>query len=156
MEIDPDSKKIENYYQPHNEGSISKSVKTGTVIYNLFGESGNIYQFDLITKEGVLYKIPSIGRKFTMLCFDGEKFWLSGFQKEIYVWDKNINKMTTVDGFPKGFGIYDFSKETDGMENCIIDEYERSTFSYSTAVGENVWFIPYCTNKIIYVNKHTY
>lgn len=156
IEIDPAAKKIVDYYRIYNEGSISKSVKAGASIYSLIGEFGSVYQFDLITKEISLYKLPDIGRKYNTLCFDGEKFWLSGFRKEIYVWDKNINKVITVDAFPKGFGIYDFSKEADGMENCTLDEYERCTFSDAAVVGENVWFIPFCTNKIIYVNKHTY
>lgn len=156
VEIDPVVKKIENYYRLCNEGSISKSVKVGTKIYGLFCEIGYVYQFDLKTKEIIMYKIPDIGRKFSTFCFDGKKFWLGGFRKEIYVWDKNTNNILTINGFPKEFGIYDFSKETDGIADCITDEYKKSTFAYSTVVEEKVWFIPYCTNKIIYVNKHTY
>ena len=156
LEIDPSVKKIENCYCIHNVGEITKSVKVGVSIFSLFGESGDIYQFDLVKKEVFLYKLPDIRRKFSTFCFDGKNFWLSGFRKEIYVWDKEENKVTILDNFPKEFGIYDFSKETDGVANCIIDEYEKSTFAYSTVVEEKVWFIPYCTNKILYVNKCTY
>ena len=156
IEIDPAVKRVENYYDLHDRGYLSKSVKTDTAIYCLSGDLGIVYQFNLIKKEVSQYKLPDIGRKFNTFCFDGEKFWLSGFQKEIYVWDRDVNKVITVDGFPEGFGIYDFSKETDEVENCIADKYEKFTFLHAEAVGENVWFIPYCTNKIIYVNKHTY
>ena len=89
LEIDPVTKKIEKYYHLCNEGSISKSVKVGTKIYGLFSEIGYVYQFDLITKDVLLYKLPNIGRKFSTFCFDGKKFWLGGFRKEIYVWDKD-------------------------------------------------------------------
>lgn len=156
LEIDPVAKKIENYYHLSNSRSISKSVKVDTKIYSLYSELGIIYQFDLVTKEIFLYKLPDIRRNVNTFCFDGKNFWLSGFRKEIYVWDKEENKVTILDNFPKEFGIYDFSKETDGVANCITDEYEKSTFAYLTVVEEKVWFIPYCTNKILYVNKYTY
>ena len=90
------------------------------------------------------------------MCHDGEKFWLSGYCKEVYIWDSLTNKINIVNGFPRDFGIYDFTEETDGKANCIASEYKRFAFIHSVTLGENIWFIPYITNKIIYVNKYTY
>lgn len=152
IEIDITKKKIEKYYKICREGSIRKSIRVGTKIYSLSGKFNEVYQFDIITKEVNLYKLPNIGRKFSTLCFDGEKFWLSGYCKEIYVWNKEGNTIIKLDGFSKEFGIYNFSKNTDGKIDYTMNEYELPTFLYSISVGESIWFIPFQTNKIIYVN----
>lgn len=155
VEINPLEKKIENYYPIGKSYSIGNSARAGSAIYTLSEETDEIYRFDLETKEIFVHKLPETGRKFTNLCFDGEVFWLDGYRKEIYVWDKDDNTIKTIDGFPTDFGIYNFEKDTDGIPDCISDEYGLRIFLYSATVGQNVWFIPYQTNKIVYINKET-
>ncbi len=156
IEIDITKKKIDNYYVLGGENGIGRSIKYGTVLYSLSNMSDEIYQFDLITKEIMIHRFPDIGRKFFTLCFDGEQFWMSGCNKEIYVWNREENAIRIIDEFPKEFGIYNFTKDTNGEVDCTLNKYELPTFLYSVAVGENVWFIPFQTNKIVYVNKKNY
>ena len=156
IEINHYTKKVDNCYQICKKGVLTQSIKVDSFIYSLNGESGEIYQFDLTKKNFRMYKLPQIGKKYFTMCHDGEKFWLSGYCKEVYIWDSLTNKINIVNGFPRDFGIYDFTEETDGKANCIASEYKRFAFIHSVTLGENIWFIPYITNKIIYVNKYTY
>lgn len=135
---------------------IKNSIRTGNFIYSLSSSYGGVCRFDLMTKKIETYSIPDIGRRFYAFCFDGEKFWFGGHRKEVYVWDKDNNKITAIGGLPKEFGIYDFSEDTDGKANCESEEYETPTFLYSLAVGGYVWFVPFRTNKIICVDKRTH
>lgn len=153
IEIDIIKKKIEKYHILCDEGKIEKSIKAGTKIYSLSSVSNEVYQFDLNTKKIMTYKIPNIERKFSTFCFDGEKFWLSGYRKEIYVWDMEKNTVKTIGGFPGEFGIYNFAKDTEGEVDCIAEEYEQPVFLNVVAVDRNIWFLPYQANKIIYMDK---
>lgn len=155
IEINIEKKAVENNYVL-NRGGIRKSVKVGTDIYSLLRDKNEVCQFDLVTKTVTIYKLPNIGREFFTFCFDGKKFWLSGYSKEIYIWEKEENTLKTITGFPKEFGIYDFSKETNGEIDYVKNEYEIPAFLFSVAAGDKVWFIPYQTNQIIYADKETY
>lgn len=155
IEISPKDKKIINYYQLSKKYSVTKSIKVDSVIYCLFEEIGEVYQFDLITKRIVKYKLPDIGRKFNTICFDGKKFWLSGYHKEIYVWDQKKNEISILDKFPRGFGMYDFTRETDGKVDITTEKFEKFTCLFSVVIGQKVWFISYHANKILYVDQVT-
>lgn len=155
IEIDAEKKKITNYYELCKEGLIPDSIRNGTEIYSL-SESGNVYCFDIKTKRVMSYMLPDIGRKFYGLGFDGKNFWLGGFRKEIYVWDKDRDTIKVIDNFPKDFGVYNFGIDSDGRPDCFTEEYDEPTFLYLVTIGEFIWFIPYLTNKVVYVNKYSY
>ena len=130
IEIDLNEKKIKNYYSIIQDKIIVKSIKVDSLIYCLVGENNEIYRFNLETKETNRYKLPNIGRKFNTICFDGEKFWLSGYNKEIYVWDQKKNEISILDKFPRDFGMYDFTEETDGKVNTITEKFEKFIFLF--------------------------
>lgn len=154
LEINISKKKIDNYYTICTEGKLARSVMEGNAIYILSVEADRIYQFDLKTKAMRTYILPDIKGKLWTICFDGEKFWLSGFQKEIYVWDQNTNMINTITDFPEGFGVYDFTRETaTGEADCMSENYEYHMFNFSVLAGNKVWFIPYNANKILYADK---
>ncbi len=153
IEINPKDKKIINYYQLSKKCNITKSIKVDSVIYCLFEKTGEVYQFDLITKGIVKYKLPNIERRFNTICFDGQKFWLSGYCKEVYQWDKTSNEIKVIDDFPNEFGIYNFTQSTNGEVDCITSKYNRMTFLHALHIGNDIWFIPYTTNIILRVDK---
>lgn len=155
VEIDPVRKKIDRYYPFCKGEDLIKSMRVGDLLFGLSGTSKEIYQFSLNTKKVIEYKIPDVGRGVNTICFDGENFWMSGWRKEVYVWDRKENRIKIIDGFPETFGIYSFSENTDGVADCETEEYDSATFLYAIAVGEIVWFIPYMTNKIIFVDTKT-
>ncbi|MCI9401920.1 MAG: hypothetical protein HFJ07_19650 [Lachnospiraceae bacterium] len=153
IEIDIKKRQIENYYDICKEGSITRSIRNGMSIYSLSGVSNQIYEFNLLTKKTTIHSIPGIKERFFTFCTDGKMFCLSGYKKELYVWDKIKNTIQTIDNFPKGFGSYNFSKDTDGNVDCSTEEYEIPTFLYSVIVGDSFWFIPFQTNQILFWDK---
>lgn len=156
MEVDVRQKVIKDYYTICEKDSVQKSTMAGHNIYMVSSDMGNIYQFDLCTKTIEVYSLPIEKKKLFTICFDGKKFWLSGYQKELYVWNKEDNSLVTVNSFPKDFGVYDFTEKTSGEIDSKMTEYEFSAFLYSVMVGEYIWFIPRQTNKILYINKENY
>lgn len=153
IEINVIKRKIENYYDLCREDSITRSVKAGTAIYSLSGTEEKIYRFDLDTKEETAYQLPRIGRRFNTIAFDGNNFWMGGYRKEIYLWNEKKNTVDIYSGFPSGFGMYSFEEDTDSEVDYPSDGSEVPAFLHSVAAGKYIWFIPFQTNKIIYINK---
>ena len=158
IQIDMDKKVIDNYYTIGNlaKGELTRSIMVGSVIYCLFDASNNIYQFNLETKEIVVDIIPKVEGGLYTICFDGSKFWLCGYHKEFYVWDKKTNSVEILTNFPKQFGIYDFLGDKQDILDCETTIYETPTFAGSVSIGSYIWFIPCQTNEILYINKNTY
>ena len=155
IEIDIKERQIESYYNICKEGNITKSIKNGMSIYILSGVSNEIYEFNLLTKTTTIHSIPDIKERFYTFCTDGRIFCLSGYKKELYVWDKIENTIQIMDDFPKGFGSYNFTKDTDGNVDCSTKQYEIPTFLYSVIVGDSFWFIPFQTNQILFWDKES-
>lgn len=157
IEINLQSKKVEGYHKICEKDLIGESAMASGSIFMMSRGYDKVYEFDLERKKAKKHMIPNnVKKKFHCICYDEEKIWLSGHRKEVYVWNLKNDSFNTVGGFPSDFGVYDFSKDTDGQLDCITDCYEYSSFLYSVVVGDYVWFIPWQTNKIIYVNKKNY
>ncbi len=153
IEIDSEQKVIVSYHMlGGSEELVTYTIRINNGIYSLYG-SGKVYIFDMETKETVMYKLPYINRRFHSLCMVGNKFWLSGYCKELYLWDKENNSISIKGGFPYEFGIYDYSRDTVGKIDCKTAKYETPAFSYSIVVGGRVWFIPNQTNQILYMDQ---
>lgn len=155
VEIDPRRKRVDCYYSFHAKENFIKSIKAGDVLFSLSGTGREIYEFCPETKKITEHKLPDVGRGVNTICFDGENFWMSGWGKEVYIWNKEKNQCRVIDGFPETFGIYDFSQNTDGEADCGAAEYDSETFLYAAAVGKTVWFIPFLTNKIMFADINT-
>ncbi len=156
FELDARTEKIVNSIALREKEKIVKRIMSEKVLYSLSAESNQISCFNLNSKKTILYTLPDIVEKVNTICFDGRKFWMSGYGKKLYIWDKNKNEIETIEDFPYGFGIYSLNEKTDDILDCKTEHYEYPTFSYSVEVGEYIWFIPYLTNKILYVSKDTY
>lgn len=156
IEINTKEKRIDNYYEICNEDSIARSVKVGEMIYTLSLTSARIYEFNLISKSIVESSLPKVDKIFNTICFNGEEVWLSGFYKEIYVWNKEKNIVRILDHFPKNFGVYNFEEDTDGKVNCTMNPYQLPAFLYTILVDKYIWFVPFQTNQIIYADIKSY
>lgn len=157
VEINVDKKTIDAFYPITDmpEEKLGRSVRVGADIYVVLSLSNKVYQFNLESKRVTAHILSEIEGGLYTICFDGAKFWLSGYKKEIYVWDQKKNDVETLCDFSEEFGEYDFS----GKEEPILDlekrEYKFPAFLDARVIGENVWLIPFKTNKIIYINKNT-
>lgn len=156
IEINIGNKKIEHYHVICENDRVGMSVMAGDSIYMLSVQSDIIYEFDLNTKMTREYILPDIDEKLYNMYYDNGKFWLSGYRKAIYIWDKENNNITKIDDFPENFGVYTFTKNTDGKVDCVTEDYENPTFTCSVRLGECIWYIPWQTNNIIYINKDNY
>lgn len=106
-------------------------------------------------KASAVYDISGVNGGFHSICFDGIDFWLSGYRKEVYVWNKESNTLKTIANFPQQFGIYNFDGQGKELLDCVSYEYDTPTFIDSVAIGQYIWFIPFKTNKIVCVDKDT-
>lgn len=158
IEINIRDKKIGNFYGLCNvlNERVGLSIKVGTSLFCPFINSNQICKFNINTKENVIYTILGVEGGFYTICFDGEKYWLSGFRKQIYVWNKENNTVEIIDQFPEQFGIYNFEGNTSELIDYETDLYETPTFADSIATERYIWFIPFQTNKIIYIDKDTF
>lgn len=150
------TKEIENYYIVCDDPNIEliNCVKVKEQIYCVSRPYNQIYQFDLEKKNVFIHSVKGIDDHFYTICFDGENFWLSGFSKQIYIWNKKNVKVLR--DFPAEFGIYDFFSEKEDVLDCEKERYEAPAFLETRVVGQYVWFIPFRTNKILYVDKTNY
>lgn len=133
-------------YEQVNEGLYC--IRNKEVIY--FKVSSN-------WKDPTVYKIPDVHSDLTTICYDGINFWLSGFCKEIHVWNPVQGLIKIITEFPPQFGFYYFDKGEDPELDCECFINKASPFfEESIALGKYVWFISRRSNCLIYVDKETY
>lgn len=133
---------------------VSWLIKEGDSLYGISNLNRNIYEYNLGEKVSYTHEITNITDKLTSICYDGDKFWMCGFRKEIYVWKKGSEKVDIINEFPSNFGIYYKDSNERVILDCDINKYEVPTFVTAQCIGDSVWFIPFQTNKIIRINKN--
>lgn len=132
---------------------IGRSVFTNDYIYISSSFYPLIYEFDIHTNKINQFQVNGLNDIINTLCFDGDAFWISGRKRTVYSWKKKNNKIDTFKNFPNMFGEYNFSESYDQLLNIESEKYMFPIFLESIAVGGFVWFIPYKTNKILYIGK---
>lgn len=158
IELNIETESIDNYYDLsiNNDGIVSGSLIKDNCIYVVGVLPTVLYKFDCIEKKIEIYDISEIKDQIQTISYDGEKFWLSGKAKKIYIWYEEIGKIIFLDAFPENFGVWNFSGKYKNLLNSIDDTIERPLFHSSVVVGDYIWFIPFQTNKILYVNKNAF
>lgn len=156
IEIDAKNKKVEKYFPYDVEERTTPRILSEKNIYSVYSALNQVRKFNIVTKSTETYSLPDIGGKLHTVCFDGKRYWLSGYNRALYVWDKQNNSMQILEGFPEDFGIYNSDKNEKSILDCESKKYLLPVFVGSVVLGEYVWFIPYVANKILYVNKNTY
>lgn len=158
IEINLKKEKIEATYRIalDETEAIGRATLANGSIYVVLSGRKQIYEFSIDVKKFSVFKLPNIDAKLYSISFDREKFWLSGNKREIYVWKRETNELITLTGFPLSFGRYNFAKDQRQLLDCEMQVYKEQAFSEIRCVGDYVWFIPYLTNQILYVNKNTY
>lgn len=160
IEINIKKKVVCNYFILSNldEEEIDNlaGIRVGEDIYCVSSSSNRVYQFNLETKQVTTYVVPMVEGGFQTISFDGRLFWLTGYCKEIDIWDKENDSTNVLRDFPHNFGIYDFTGNSENVLDCTAVKYDTPTFIASMLVGKYIWFIPYQTNKVIYVDVETY
>ena len=158
IEINLSKKFVVRYYNitNSNEEIIARSIKSGNCIYVASALKGRIYEFNIETKNIMINDLPTIEGGLHTISVCKGKFWLSGYDKNIYIWEKDKNIVEISNHFPSNFGIYNFDRKASKFLNCDVVKYHTPTFLESIHVGDYMWFIPFQTNHILYVNTDTY
>lgn len=113
-------------------------VKIGQSIYIPLCNRPKIYKFDLLTEKFFVFEVSCDIRGIDTLCYDGEKFWLSGIEKGIYSWNEQTNECRKYLDFPTGFDKFiNLASET------------GKWFSHSIYFEDAIYFIPFYANMIV-------
>lgn len=148
IEISISQREVTAYHTICGDDNVQKSILVGDKIYAVSSGFGRIYQFDLLTKKVTVHLLPDREKKMFAMCFDGERFWLSGYQNEVYLWDKEKDSFTTI-SLSNVYEVYNFDK----MAEKITDNNVPPVFNRIIYVGGFIWFIPIHSKKILYADK---
>lgn len=112
---------------------------------------------DLNSEEIIIYEEEDFKANLFTICYDGVNFWLSGYCKEIYVWNPELGIVKVITDFPSQFGFYHFPSMGQVYIDCNTYYVEDDPFFYESVVlGKYVWFIPSQSSSIIYIDRETY
>lgn len=154
IEINTITREMERSYFLPNQ--VSASVKVGDSLFCVSSASDCIFEFNIKMRTCKEYKLPIQLVGLNTVSYDGNIFFLSGIRKEIYVWDRGKNSLKILNNFPDNFGIYLYEYSGEDILDCVSNQYVVPAFSVSVKVRDGVWFIPFKTNQIVYLDNHTY
>lgn len=172
IEIDLEKKEVGAVYRiPLEDSMVGGYVLVGNIIYGIAGNK--VYCINRNNSEVITYEIGAAKAGFYTIAFDGKNFWISGFCKEIYVWNPKQGVIKVITEFPEQFGIYRIDESGNFFKDCnlfisltpnvyksniafgrFVEEY--GFFSDSVSCGKYMWFTPHRSDGIIYVDKDTY
>lgn len=154
LELDLESNTIENYYDlvSDQEVSLTGCVLVNDCIYIEKAYPPGIYKFDCMNKTIHIFDLSEIQDYLETISYDGDRFWLSGHCKKIYLWEQNKG-VSILDKFPSDFRVYNFDEN---YKKTSEKKREKAHwFGISVFVAHCVWFIPYHASDILYVNIDT-
>lgn len=130
---------------------FSGSTMTENEICIVSATQPKIYIFEKDTEIIKVFNINGLKKRLFSIVYDGEKFWITGFDKEVYIWNKEENKLEILKQFPDKFGTY----HVNGKE---INEWSSREFIFLSLIylNEKIFFISKYANQILYINKRTY
>jgi len=146
---------IERKYKLYNFQNDTLRVQAEKIknsIYFLSATKSIIYEFDLSKEEFFSHELP-INEKICSFATNGCSFWIGSLKKKIYYWNKITKCLEIIDDFPKNFGIYNFSGNKKSILDYSENEQELPIFLSVCSVQDEIWFIPFQANEILYMNK---
>lgn len=148
-ELDLINEKINNrHLMPESQNIFTgEYVLVENRLYSFLGNQ--ICCINMKSGETEIYKLTNINNTLYTMCFDGKNFWISGYFKEIYVWNPKEGVIKVIDDYLKSF-----------FEDSVIKKYllkDHPFFSDSVALGKYIWHIPFQFDaEIIYTDKESY
>ncbi len=151
------TKEIICYINVSND--VNELLGFGMFFNNLFyavsRTFSRIYECNITTQEVRTFDLPNIEDELNTICYKKGSFIICGKKKKIYLWDKENKKLDTIQNFPPEFGEYIFDTIDEKVVDCNVQEYKERTFYSTMLVGRCVWFIPFQTNKILFLDTVT-
>lgn len=156
-EFDLEKKAVGNSYavERHESECIGQYVFIENTLYCTSGR--RISRINIFNSDSYAYEVPGVKADLYNICYDGHNFWLSGYYKEIYVWNSEQGTIKVIDKFPERFGVYLFEKDKFPLTDCgSLNSGIVPFFIDAISLGKYVWFIPFQSNEILYIDKETY
>lgn len=158
IELDIKEKKIMKYYDVSKalDDYFGSVVMTSDSFYIVSSAYLTVYIFNCLSKEVSLFNIPTnLEDNFRTICYDNKLLWLSGRKKKIYKCNTETKQLDIFEEFPNDFGIYNFANKFDHIIECELERYDVPLFIESVKLDKKVWFIPFQTNKILFLDTVT-
>lgn len=149
--IDADLKLIKENLSIANDRIIGL-IKQENILWAVNITGNIIYSFDLIDRKSCAYELKNMDDQIYEICFDGKLFWLAGYKRKIYSWNKDTDELNILLDFPEHFGIFDKQKDTIEEKN---DRAENGLFNKMIYLNGFVWCIPQHANMILKINVRT-
>lgn len=121
-------------------------------IYFTSAVTNIVYEFSIANGQTKKYELPVNDKIYGIVC-DEKNFWIGSYKKIIYKYDREFKIVKVINEFPENFGVYDFSFKLQNILDCKSEEYENETFGRMCIAGNKIWFIPFQTNYILYMEK---
>lgn len=134
------------------KAGFTDSVVINKKVYLLSKSVPRIYVFDLNTTQESMYDLAGVEDNLKKICFDGSRFWISGCRKRIYIWEERENTVHELDGFPAGFGVYNFNSGSAQIQEDF-DSCQNIIFGSLLYMNDKIWMIPASGSHILYCHK---
>lgn len=155
FEVDLECKNVENIYNiPQCDGELlGRCVWANNRLYGVCGKT--VYCIDNAAVD--IYEVLGVKAELHTICYDGVNFWLSGYYKEIYIWNPDQGIVKVITNFPDQFGLYYFRRDNkDLLDYHSFFSGEIPFFYDSLSLGQYIWYIPAQANEIFYIDKESY
>lgn len=155
FEINSEKKILENKYQLLSSSDMLfyEFTMIEDEVYCVNG-----HEIYCINSSGLhTYEISGIKTELCTVCYDNGNFWLSGYSKDIYIWNVDQGIIKVIEEFPKHFGFYHFRSGERPVVDCDSLFCDDCAF-YITSIplGQYIWYIPFRSDEIVYIDKDTY
>lgn len=121
-------------------------------IYLVIGGT-SIYEFDLETCCQEVYDFPDLDDILFRIEAEGDKLWIIGKKKRVYVWERGDKKLKVLTDFPSNIILYDYEKKKRIVE---FDGNAEGLFVFNSIhyLENKIWLIPLSANSILYFDKN--
>lgn len=140
IEIDIEFRCIKGIYPVFEKAEALigyEAVMKDHFIYCVSRNATKICKFDTVTKEKKYYNLPVDDTGFNTITADGEEFYLTGYRKNVYLWNEKNNDTVVLEKFPAKYTILN---EQQIEEN---EYYEVPIFFRSFATESYIVFLPW-------------
>ena len=155
--IDPVLNKIKEMFQilPDDEKiSYGSTLLDEDILYFSSSNKGLVFGYDLKAKKLAVYEIPEMENGInTIAKFNRDTLILTGCMRKIVFWSIDRGIVKCIEKLPENFGI--LKKKNEEFVVYKSNVYDEPLFYKSVSLLKYIFFIPFRTNMVLFLNKET-
>ncbi|MCI8400772.1 MAG: hypothetical protein HFI38_01535 [Lachnospiraceae bacterium] len=127
-------RKVEEYVDIFDKADVlpgHEARRVNDSIFCISRNSNKIYEFDMDSMKSTVYEPAGLSEGLYAICYEDDRFWLSGISGKIYIWEKTNKKIVELDNYPEGFSI-----------QRTVSDTGIPVFYKSFVAGDNICFLP--------------